>query len=318
MQDHKGHDLHDFMRQVSVEMAAEYQRIQKRSTEDPGTAGDQGEENWATLLRDWLPPSFQVVAKGRIIGSDGSTSPQVDVIVLKDVYPKKLLDKKLYLAGGVAAAFECKITLKSSHIEDAVRTARQIKNLCPVRTGNPYSELHAPILYGLLAHSHSWSGPNSHPESNISQKLRLSDKVYVSHPRESLDLLCVADLGIWALHKVTFINPQNSSPSLSTIYGKNGSSVSTYVESTHVNQNEEREFAPIGSLIGYVSRRLAWENTSLRQLAEYYQAASIEGGGSGHMRLWPSSIFSKTIRSQVERGALSNGPEWDDWSVYFR
>ena len=127
MQDHKGHDLHDFMRQVSVEMAAEYQRIQKRSTEDPGTAGDQGEENWATLLRDWLPPSFQVVTKGRIIGSDGSTSPQVDVIVLKDVYPKKLLDKKLYLAGGVAAAFECKITLKSSHIEDAVRTARQIK-----------------------------------------------------------------------------------------------------------------------------------------------------------------------------------------------
>lgn len=41
------HDLHDFMRQISVEMASEYQRIRRRSVEDPGTAGDQGEENWA-------------------------------------------------------------------------------------------------------------------------------------------------------------------------------------------------------------------------------------------------------------------------------
>ncbi len=69
------HDLHDFLRQISVEMASEYQRIRRRSVEDPGTAGDQGEENWAAVLRDWLPPTFTVVTKGRIIGSDGSTSP---------------------------------------------------------------------------------------------------------------------------------------------------------------------------------------------------------------------------------------------------
>lgn len=37
----KTHDLQDFMRQLSVEMSAEYERIQKRATEDPGTAGDQ-------------------------------------------------------------------------------------------------------------------------------------------------------------------------------------------------------------------------------------------------------------------------------------
>ena len=43
----KSHDLFDFMSQISQEMALEYERIQKRATEDPGTAGDQGEENWA-------------------------------------------------------------------------------------------------------------------------------------------------------------------------------------------------------------------------------------------------------------------------------
>ena len=67
MSQEKTHDLYDFMRQLSNEMAAEYDRIQKRTTEDPGTAGDQGEENWADLLRGWLPRTYEVVTKGRII-----------------------------------------------------------------------------------------------------------------------------------------------------------------------------------------------------------------------------------------------------------
>jgi tetratricopeptide (TPR) repeat protein len=79
----KSHDLYDFIRQISAEMCAEYNRIQMRATEDPGTAGDQGEENWAELLREWLPRSFEVVTKGRIISQEGETSPQIDVLVLK-------------------------------------------------------------------------------------------------------------------------------------------------------------------------------------------------------------------------------------------
>ena len=139
MSNEKSHDLHDFMKQLRDEMAAEYDRIQKRAPEDPGTAGDQGEENWAELLRGWLPRTYQVVTKGRIISADGRTSPQVDVLILKDVYPEKRLKKKLYLAAGVAAAFECKITLKASHIEEAVKRCVEIKNLYPVREGTPYT-----------------------------------------------------------------------------------------------------------------------------------------------------------------------------------
>ena len=205
MSQDKTHDLYDFMQQLSDEMAAEYDRIQKRATEDPGTAGDQGEENWAELLRGWLPSTYKVVTKGRIISQDGRTSPQVDVLVLKDVYPGKLLNKKLYLAAGVAAAFECKTTLKAEHIEKAVKTCVEIKNLYPVREGTPYKELHTPIVYGLLAHSHSWKGPNSTPEDNIKAKLWASDWSHVSHPRLSLDLLCVPDLATWTLLKITFL-----------------------------------------------------------------------------------------------------------------
>ena len=62
-------DLHTFITGVNREMATEYERIRRRTLEDPGTAGDQGEENWATLLREWLPPYLQIVTKGRILNA---------------------------------------------------------------------------------------------------------------------------------------------------------------------------------------------------------------------------------------------------------
>ena len=147
-------------------------RFKNGGTEDPGTAGDQGEENWAELLRGWLPRTYEVVTKGRIISQDGQVSPQVDVLVLKGIYPKQLIDEgqKIYLAAGVAAAFECKTTLTTKYIEKTMENCVKIKSLYPIREGTPYKELHTPIVYGLLAHSHSWKKPNSTPKKNIHQK----------------------------------------------------------------------------------------------------------------------------------------------------
>lgn len=181
------HEVFDFMRSVTDQLAAEYERIQKRAKEDPGTAGDQGEENWATVLRHWVPPIFQVVTKGRILSADGRTSPQLDVIVLSPVYPTFLLDKKLYLAGGVVAAFECKTTLRSDHIRKAVETGNVVHSLAHCRTGTPYKELHSPIVYGLLAHSHNWKGRVDPVDRSIAMhsiivKLRDEDQKHVDHP----------------------------------------------------------------------------------------------------------------------------------------
>src|SRR5580692_5249368 len=99
------HELFDFMRQASDEIQAEYARIVKRTAEDPGTAGDEGEENWRAVLQHWLPPYYRVVTKGRIINPQGEATPQMDVLILHPAYPAGLVSKKLYLAGGVLAAF---------------------------------------------------------------------------------------------------------------------------------------------------------------------------------------------------------------------
>jgi hypothetical protein len=65
--DSKSHDLADFMQAVTEDIGREYERIQKRVGEDLGTAGDQGEENWASVLRNWLPPNISCSYQGQDI-----------------------------------------------------------------------------------------------------------------------------------------------------------------------------------------------------------------------------------------------------------
>lgn len=313
----QSNDLVDFIKSASTQISDEYARIQKRATEDPGTAGDQGEENWATLLRNWLPTTFQIVTKGRILGYEGAASPQVDIIILQPEYPKHLLDKKLYLAGGVLAAFECKLTLKSKHIEDFIKNSVKIKSNVEQRKGSPYKELQSPIIYGLLAHSHSWKGENPSPSKIIESKLNDADLSYITHPIQMPDLICVADLACWSSSKMVFLGP-NFVPDwaqLEAKYGRNGSATTAYVGHTLEMDNQTRFFSPLGALLTSLINKLAWEYPSLRQLARYFRLTSIEGSGCGTMRKWDSNIYSEIIKSKVESGQLKNGVSWDEWSI---
>lgn len=326
----KPHDLYDFMQQLQDRMAAHYKQIQKRASEDPGTAGDQGEENWADLLRGWLPRTYEVVTKGRIIGQDGRVSPQVDVLVLKSIYPKQLIDEgqKIFLAAGVAAAFECKTTLKAEHIEKAVKTCVEVKNLYPVRKGTPYKELHAPIVYGLLAHSHSWKGKNSTPEENIEQKLFESHKSDISHPRLALDLLCVANLATWIWTKMTLAG-QNWPPDslLTERFIPHGNSKHSHPVSDGMmlglyngyknSYNDQTEnFAPISSLILGLWQQIAWETPELRDFVDYWQATKVAGKNQGNGTLWPLSIYSEMVQKKIKLGALTNN-DWNEWNLMF-
>jgi hypothetical protein len=313
----KRHDLLDFMSQISQEMAAEYERIGKRAAEDPGTAGDQGEENWATLLRGWLPGAYQIVTKGRLISHDGATSPQVDVLVLKPSYPPKLLDRKLYLAAGVAAAFECKTTVTASHITKTVQNGVAIKSLFPARVGSPYRELRAPIIYGLLAHSHNWKGADSTPLSNIENRLQISDYENVSHPRLGLDLLCVADLATWTAWATTFLGPALLPDwnTVASMYGPGGSASTSYMCFSSDFEHQAKDFTPIGVLFSCLVQKLGWEDQGCRDLADYYRLAKLLGSGRGIQRLWPATIYSEGIRPRIISGMLSQGSIWDEWSM---
>lgn len=329
------HLLTSFMHDVTEQIAHAYERIQSRATEDPGTAGDQGEENWAKLLREWLPPIYQVVTKGRILSHTGEAGPQVDVLVLRPTYPKGLLNNKYYLADEVAAAFECKVTLKAEHIIEAVKHAVEIRKLFPPRFGSPYQELHSPTIYGLLAHSHVWKGAKSTPAENINNRLIKTDKELVEHPREMLDLICVADLATWVSSKMSWLGPEMTfvdwDPLIST-YGPSGSAITSYMCFSKDSNNQRKPFTAIGSMLSHLLHKLAWEEPSVRRLAQYFFQTRLPGGGSGDLRLWGEDIYSIGIRNKVKSGELIHRmldevpskqlvndmiTQWNEWSAVF-
>ena len=297
------------MQLLTNEMAQNYQHLQKRAKEDPGTTGDQAEEHWAEWLREWLPPTYKVVTKGRIIDQNGEASPQIDILVLKSFYPEKLHSNKHYLSVGVIAAFECKTTLRANHILEAIVTGSKIKELYGNREGSPYKELHTPIIYGLLAHSHNWKGEGSKPEDRIMDGL-LNPVLSILHPRLKLDLLCVADLGTWVL--LNMVLP--STPAFSEEVR------SGYIGFIPSRAKEiEEDFTAIGSFYANFMERLAWEDPTLRDIVDYYRSVRIGGESKGgQLHRFSFEVFSGSVQEQIRNHGLSNDyRSWSEWKHFF-
>jgi hypothetical protein len=270
-------------------MSDEYERIRQLAKEDPGTAGDAGEENWAELLRRWLPANLHVVTKGRIISSDGQTSPQVDVLVLSSSYPRGLLNKKLYFAAGVLAAFECKNTLRSGHIRRAVRTSAVIGKLSRQDTS-----VRDHIVYGLLAHSHGIAGTKKPSEKIISDALARADQEEVRDPRDCLDFVCVANLGTWALFTGYMGYPDKGEPTYNTSYMGPLDKVLRQIEDSDTNYDPN----PIGRFLAGLLEQFGKRDEEISAIAEYFSNAGLFGIGQGQPRSWQQEELPEEYRIQ--------------------
>ena len=324
-------DLFNYMRDATHFLQSEYERIQKRASEDPGTAGDNGEENWAELLRKWLPANYRVVTKGRIMNAEGECGPQVDILILSPSYPEILLGKKEYLEGGVLAAFECKLTLKAEHIHSAVKNSAEIRRLAKLaRQHTPYQELNMQFLYGLLAHSHVWKGERSTPLENIEKHLHSAEEAEAKHPKEVLDVICVSDLASWRTSKLVFAG-QHLISQMSRHFQQQGlwdivrqsggvihSSHVCFANSHQTSDEKKQLFTPIGSFLTTLLGMLAWQDAGLRSLAEYFVSAQLQGAGRGSGGAWPLTVLSDDLIVRLKKGGcLVNGEQWNEWSMYF-
>lgn len=320
-------DLRDYMLQRTSEIQAEYERIQKRSGDDSGTAGDNGEENWKETFQKWLPPIYRVVTKGRIMNTKGECGPQVDVLVLSPWYPEHLLGKKEYLEGGVIAAFECKLTLRAGDIRDAVENSVSIRrNSYPHRTGTPFKEANHRVIYGLLAHSHAWKGEKSTPIENVENHLRTNEAGEVQHPRELLDVVCVADLATWKTSRM-FLAPQVFAAANEQVMNAHRIRYGNFpfqggvVEAGHIRFSENTQhmpedqgrITPVGNLLVHLFDRIAYEDEGLRSFAEYFILANISGSGRGDMQTWTLDVFSDELRSRILRGGWGTEGRWNEW-----
>jgi hypothetical protein len=312
------HDLESFLDEVASGLKLDYSRIRKSARSDPGTAGDQSEATWADLFRNWLPTSLQVVTKGRIAARDGRLSEQLDVIVLRDTYPPHLAKKKIYLAGGVLAVFECKLTLRKSHIADAVERGRSLRALVgPRRAKNLRDELVPPILFGLLAHQSEGL--------NVEAILKSLDEglAQIDHPRESLDLLTIADLGTWSNMKnlrTPRIDPPRARHAVQQLLGleSEGDIKVFYMTPQELLQEASATPNPLYSMLQVLYWRLGIDLPGLGPIADYWAGAKVRGQGftGGGGRSFPFEILSPEVAAVVRTGRLKVGFDYTDpWAT---
>ena len=308
------HDLTDFIISASEEIQREYGRISRRTKEDPGTAGDQGEENWATLLRQWLPNSYHIVTKGRILSAQGIAGPQVDVLVLHPAYPKILQDKKHYLADGVIAVFECKTTLRKQHIRKALENGKFIKQLIVERKGTPYKELHAGLLFGILAHSHALGNDSEKALEKLMVTLSSVHEELIDRPRQALDVACIADLGTFTYSRTSLLPLANMGWDEGVRnFGRSRPVTTVYFEHSERVRQYKPGFTSVGVLLTFLLHQFAWEDGSLRRIAKYFNEV-IPNSGRGAERIWGEEVFSEDVQSKLLSTPYSDEP-WDEWGV---
>jgi hypothetical protein len=318
------HDLFQFMASVRTSMGETYSRITARSVQDPGTAGDQAEESWASVLRDWLPSNYHVVTKGRILAPNGDTSPQVDVLVLVPSYPRSLLTQKFYFAGGVVAAFECKLTMRDSDWEKVFATAARIKRLLEPTLGTPFDELHQPPFFGLLTHTLKQRKTAKNGETLIGDALdhiRKHEVSFAQSPREMLDLVCVADQGIYVLNKSVHIHPYMDTSARQMLReARTREAVTTIYIARSENSGWTRRGWDtageiFGGLIHALTRYIAYRDPSIRAFSDYL---SLSGtwGGIGVPVTWKLSVLSRGVITRLRRHGYEESP-WSPWAEYW-
>lgn len=71
-------------------------------------------------------------------------------------------------------------------------------------------------------------------------------------------------------------------------------------------------------MIAKVLQRLAWEDASVRPIADYWRLAGLWGSGEGAIRRWdPAAVYSAGVAPRVVAGELVNGDIWNEWSMTF-
>lgn len=313
------HELARYMAELKRSMAADYARIRDRVAEDPGTAGDESEESWAELFRNWLPAEYPVVTKGRIVNTWGEASGQWDVLLLNPSYPRYLRNRKHYFADGVVAAFECKLTLRKHHVQEVVRRAKSVKDLYPQREGTPYEELHKPLIVGLLAHSSDWSGRGELKFFELQAAIEESLSGTVEHPSDLMDVICVADAG--TLYSAFSIKMGRSldeeAAEFFNSWSPEGGVESFYFSITPYGPDgEDRGESSIGALIADVTTRMAWENSMLRRFANYFFVAGVQTPGIARPIGWPPTVFSGSVKDRLLKKTPPQDP-WDFWARDF-
>ena len=291
------HRVHEWFQEVSRAIQEDWERFNAAARDDPQKAGHSVEAIWADVLRKWLPGSYEVETRKYILlETDDAPEPrETDIVVFGPGYPEGFRARAEVRAGGVAAALYARRTLDAEGIRDATARAVEIRRHLKPRYGSVRGELLGPFPVGLVAHSHGWKRAGSTPADNVTRAAATRDAELARHPRECLDLICVADLTTWTTVRVPWIDTPDG-------------------ERCHVTRIEahpEVSPAPVASFVTHLLRRLSYADPSLRPMTEGLFALEMLAIGGGHPRQWElDKVFSEEVRGQLRARLGGSDVDW--------
>lgn len=274
-----GHAHHQWLQDASHDIQRDYDRLYTKASDPKNTqaVGHENEALWEEFLSNWLPPQYEVTTRKYILGTvDTETEPfETDLIVFHPGYPRKLRAKTHIMAAGVAAAFSTKLTIRTSGLAEAAEHSAVLQRSLVQQKGRARQELWKPYVFGVLAASHSWKADASTPNDNISKCLLVNDERYALHPAESLDLVCIADLGTWG-KSVHFQFPPENPGTDETL------------RTAHM-ELRDASLTPLALFLWSLYEFLSWRNDDMRGMAQDFGVTSGFTSGEGQARPWDAS-----------------------------
>jgi hypothetical protein len=145
--------------------------------------------------------------------------------------------------------------------------------------------------------------------------------MYVKHPRECMDFLCVADLGTWNVVKLLYpisedVKQKNNDKEFESLTSYTCRAISQKIIG---NKKQKPFFSPIGALLSGLYSKLAWTFPDMRNLDEYFRNVGIKGGGGGQIRKWDTSIYTEDVKHHLYNRKISNSRDnpYDEWTYIF-
>lgn len=279
---------------VQEEIRNDYIAAQKVHRSDIQRSGHQGESTWATLLETWLPSNYEIGLRKYIIGHHGSVEPfETDIIVYEPSYPKSLRPKSEVHSSGVAAAFSVKLTARTPHFKEIANWSRSLSQLSQPDLTTVEGQLLPGFPTCFLAHAHAL-GEN--PLDKFSSGIRDAGKV-AQHPRELVDLACIADIGTLYCMRAAYIPITQLDPS------ENDFAMSSYIE-----LSDEYEHGAVAHFIISLYKLLGRNDPSLKKLANGLAHSTKTGNGQGEQRKWqPERVYDHSFLESHRNQLFSDG-----------
>lgn len=222
------------------------------------------------------------IKRGTVQEVDGkSRTGEVDLVLFHPAYPQRLREEQEVLVSGVVAAFSVKTTLDKPGLREAMDFAKFVRCGMQPRAGS-IGGLMSPLIVGVLAQSHRQLGVDPHKSVDELLMRAANDS---EHPREELDLVCIADLACWTRHALVSWAGTPGHSAVASSAAEPGLALdkdSHYEAWTSQHPGAEgRVGEPVATLISSLWAKLASRDASLRPIAEGFRLAKFTGIGGG-------------------------------------